>query len=249
MKKTFKQVGTLFAVSCLSFSVLSAPLTSQSTTAVPFTPEQETRIKQLIRETLVENPDILIEASLAYEATMQQELAKQEGTQLALLKNEIYNDQVASPQLGESTAGQTLVYFTDYNCPYCKRFEQTLAELQKNNPNLNIIIRPVPYLGEESRLAAELVLTVWQTHPDKFAALHQAFMNHKSRLDEVAIKAILKQQGLSDLKPSTQATQALLRNLHLAQQLGITGTPSTIYNDQIIKGAVDSNHMQQLLVK
>ena len=43
--------------------------------AAPFTPEQEARIQQLIRETLVENPQILAEAADAYDKQAQKQQA------------------------------------------------------------------------------------------------------------------------------------------------------------------------------
>lgn len=55
----------------LSLMLLAAPALA----AAPFTPEQEARIKQLIRETLVQNPAILAEAADAFdkEAARQQQ--------------------------------------------------------------------------------------------------------------------------------------------------------------------------------
>ncbi|MGL5289203.1 MAG: DsbA family protein, partial [Aeromonas sp.] len=41
---------------------LSAALLAPALHAAPFTPEQESRIKELIRETLIANPKILDEA-------------------------------------------------------------------------------------------------------------------------------------------------------------------------------------------
>ncbi|MGL5036824.1 MAG: DsbA family protein, partial [Aeromonas sp.] len=46
---------------------LSAALLAPALHAAPFTPEQESRIKELIRETLIANPKILDEAAESWE--------------------------------------------------------------------------------------------------------------------------------------------------------------------------------------
>ncbi len=54
-------------------------LTLPALAAAPFTPEQEARIKELIRETLVQNPAILAEAADAFD----KEAAKQQQSVVA----------------------------------------------------------------------------------------------------------------------------------------------------------------------
>ena len=56
---------TLSALTLLAS--LSAALLAPVLHAAPFTPEQEARIKELIRETLIANPKILDEAAESWE--------------------------------------------------------------------------------------------------------------------------------------------------------------------------------------
>ncbi|MDU3888689.1 MAG: DsbA family protein, partial [Serratia liquefaciens] len=64
--------------------------------AAPFTPEQEVRIKELIRETLVSNPDILAQAVDAW----QQQTAGQQISQAIKQNAKTLYEDPASPRLG-----------------------------------------------------------------------------------------------------------------------------------------------------
>ncbi|MFO1533928.1 MAG: twin-arginine translocase subunit TatC, partial [Thermoplasmatota archaeon] len=46
----------------------------------------------------------------------------------------------ASPQRGPSDAWVTVVAFLDYQCPFCGRVQSTLAELQRANPDVRLVV-------------------------------------------------------------------------------------------------------------
>lgn len=148
--------------------IIAAPVWA----AEPFTPAQEARIKEMIRETLVSNPDILAQAVDAW----QQQTAGQQISQ-AIKQNAktLYQDP-ASPRLGAANAKLTLVTFTDYNCPYCKRFDPMLEKIVKQYPDVALVVKLLPFKGESSVSSARVALTTWQQHPDQFWALHQRLM-------------------------------------------------------------------------
>lgn len=153
--------------------------------AEPFTPAQEARIKEMIRETLVSNPDILAQAVDAW----QQQTAGQQISQ-AIKQNAktLYQDP-ASPRLGAANAKLTLVTFTDYNCPYCKRFDPMLEKIVKQYPDVALVVKLLPFKGESSVSSARVALTTWQQHPDQFWALHQRLMAKKGFHDKASIAA------------------------------------------------------------
>src|SRR4051794_1809036 len=50
-----------------------------------------------------------------------------------------------SPALGPQTAPVTIVEFTDYECPYCLRADQTLAQLrQKYGSRIRWVVKQMP---------------------------------------------------------------------------------------------------------
>ncbi|MGB9097485.1 DsbA family protein [Erwinia sp.] len=214
--------------------------------APPFTPEQEVRIKELIRETLVENPKILAEAAQAYDKQAQKE-------QGAVLRQVIEQNKVAlfldesSPRLGAKEAKVTLVNFTDYNCVYCKQFDPALEKLVKNYPEVAVVIKPLPYRSETSLTAARQALMFWREKPDRFWALHQRLMAKKGYHDEASIKAAEKKVGLSFVEPDQRSTETINSNLQLAQHLGVSGTPATLIGEQMISGAIPYDQLEALV--
>ena len=217
----------------LSLMLLAAPALATA----PFTPEQETRIKQLIRETLVQNPAILAEAADAFDkeaARQQQNVVAQmvEKNRAALF------DDAGSPRMGAAKPALTLVYFTDYNCVFCKKFEADIEKLLHNYPQVAVVLKPLPYRAESSLSSARLALTVWEQQPKNFLKLHERLMAKKGNHDEASIAAALEKSGISLPAPSTASLDTINLNLTLAQQLGVQGTPATLVGDQLISGAV-----------
>lgn len=181
--------------------------------AEPFTPAQEARIKEMIRETLVSNPDILAQAVDAW----QQQTAGQQISQ-AIKQNAktLYQDP-ASPRLGAANAKLTLVTFTDYNCPYCKRFDPMLEKIVKQYPDVALVVKLLPFKGESSVSSARVALTTWQQHPDQFWALHQRLMAKKGFHDKASIAAAQENRRQGGGSERT-------KHDHAAHQYGIGGT-------------------------
>ncbi|MEN4168138.1 DsbA family protein [Serratia marcescens] len=219
--------------------IIAAPVWA----AEPFTPAQEARIKEMIRETLVSNPDILAQAVDAW----QQQTASQQISQ-AIKQNAktLYQDP-ASPRLGAANAKLTLVTFTDYNCPYCKRFDPMLEKIVKQYPDVALVVKLLPFKGESSVSSARVALTAWQQHPDQFWALHQRLMAKKGFHDKASIAAAQEKTGVKVVAPSEQSMTTLRSNMALAEQLGVQGTPATLIGDRMLPGAVSYEELETMV--
>ncbi|MBH3095602.1 DsbA family protein [Serratia ureilytica] len=219
--------------------IIAAPVWA----AEPFTPAQEARIKEMIRETLVTNPDILAQAVDAW----QQQTAGQQISQ-AIKQNAktLYQDP-ASPSLGAANAKLTLVTFTDYNCPYCKRFDPMLEKIVKQYPDVALVVKLLPFKGESSVSSARVALTTWQQHPEQFWALHQRLMAKKGFHDKASIAAAQEKTGVKTVAPSEQSMTTLRTNMELAEQLGVQGTPATLIGDRMLPGAVSYEELETMV--
>lgn len=207
--------------------------------AAPFTVEQEARIKTLIRETLVANPEILAEAANAWQQQASNQVLKQQ-------EKNLFNDP-ASPRLGAKNAKLTLVVFTDYNCPYCKQFDPLLEKIVKQYPEVALVMKLVPFKGESSISSARVALTTWQQHPEQFWPLHERLMAKKGFHDNASIAAAQQKTGVTPVAPSEQSMVTLRTNMQLAEQLGVQGTPATVIGDQILPGAVSYEDLEAIV--
>lgn len=134
MKKTM--LAVLFSSLVLGATAHAAPLTA----------DQEAQVRKLVRDTLVENPEILEEAIVALQAKQGE---KQQAQMKQVLKDQhdaLFNDPT-SPRIGSKDAKLVLVNFTDFNCPYCKRFDPLLEEMVKKNPDVAVVIKYLPFKG------------------------------------------------------------------------------------------------------
>ena len=105
---------------------------------------------------------------------------------LAMTPEETLFNNPATPHFGAKNPRLTIVSFTDYNCPYCKQFDPLLARVVKENPQVAVVIKLLPFRGASSIIAGRAAMTVWEQHPDKFLAVHQRLMSKKGPHDEAS---------------------------------------------------------------
>ncbi|MBS1175111.1 MAG: dsbC [Burkholderiaceae bacterium] len=116
-----------------------------------------------------------------------------------------------------------IIVFEDPNCGYCKLFRKTLEQMD----NLTIHTFAIDILGADSTVKAKQLLCAKDP-----AHAWDEWMLHKT---------LPKNQGDCD-------TSNLAKNNILAEQLGITGTPTIIFeNGKRIPGAASKEDIEQIL--
>jgi protein-disulfide isomerase len=182
----------------------------------------------MVRETLVSNPEIIIDAGQAlrdkqYAATLQPIRAS--------LERPFY-----SSWKGAEKPNVTLTYFFDYACGYCRMSNPDIERLLKEEKDLRVVYRELPILGPDSLDAARISLAA--SKAGKFGAYHDAlYAAGRPGPDTIAIAA--KAAGISPQPAADPAQEAELRsNMSLASQLGATGTPLFVVGDRVMNAAV-----------
>ena len=184
--------------------------------------------QRMVRETLVSNPEIIIDAGQAlrdkqYAATLQPIRAS--------LERPFY-----SSWKGAEKPNVTLTYFFDYACGYCRMSNPDIERLLKEEKDLRVVYRELPILGPDSLDAARISLAA--SKAGKFGAYHDAlYAAGRPGPDTIAIAA--KAAGISPQPAADPAQEAELRsNMSLASQLGATGTPLFVVGDRVMNAAV-----------
>ncbi|MBO9481667.1 DsbA family protein [Salinisphaera sp. G21_0] len=233
----------------IAATALILPISSQ---AAPLDREQQQQVKELVREALMENPEIFID--VVNELKKREELAKSQAQNSVLTSNmaELFHGD--DPFAGSSTPKLTIAYFGDVNCGFCKRQDPILEVLVNSYPDLKIIYKDMPILGPSSREAAALLLAARAEGNDAYLALHKELMSHRARHDSDSIASIVRKQGL-DLEALKNAVvddeiyKQLDRNIMLAQRLGITGTPALVFPDEVVRGFNQENVLKEMIDK
>ncbi|MBS0352272.1 MAG: thioredoxin domain-containing protein, partial [Proteobacteria bacterium] len=100
--------------------------------AQSFSPNQQQQIQQIVHDYLVNNPEVLVEAS---QALQNKEVAKAKEDALKGIngnKSKIFNDP-ASPTAGNPNGNAIVVEFFDYQCVHCKEMQPTMEKLLSSN--------------------------------------------------------------------------------------------------------------------
>ncbi len=115
---------------------------------------------------------------------------------------------------GGSKNGREFALFTDPDCPYCQRLEETLAGM--TNYTVYVFLFPIASLHPQAAAKAE---SVWCSK-DKAKAWHDLMLSGK--------------------KPETKTCKNPIEaNIKLASQLGISGTPTMVHKSgKKLSGAV-----------
>ena len=143
---------------------------------------------------------------------------------------------------------QTLVEFTDYNCPYC---EASLADVQRlvaEDPDLKVIMREWP-IFEGSEGAARMALAAGMQ--GKYRAFHEKMFELGPASPET-VEAAARAVGLDMERARADAASEavsveLARNFTFARSLGFNGTPAFIAADSSFAGAVGYDALKEAL--
>lgn len=205
-----------------------------------------------IRDYLMENPEVLLEAINVLEQRQAQAEAVNDSTLLQENAEEIFNDGVS--YVGGNPDGDvTVVEFSDYRCPYCKRAHKEVAQLLAQDDNIKFIYKEFPILGPDSLTAAQFAVAVLlQDGPEKYREVNNALMEMRGDPSEAALTAIADEQGLDaaallEGMKSSEVMQIIQANRALGQRLKISGTPTFIIGDQILRGYLPLDNMQTII--
>jgi len=147
-----------------------------------------------------------------------------------------------NPAKGPADAPVTIVEFSDFQCPFCRRAQTVVDEvLKRYDGKIRYVYRQLPLeMHDNARTAAEASLCA--DDQGKFWPLHDWMFQHQQELSADSLKAKAGELGLdatafaSCLDEKKHAAQ-VDQDMAEAQRLGITGTPGFLINGRLISGA------------
>ena len=209
----------------------------------------EDRIKELVLEAIRENPGIVFEAAQLFEQ-QQQALQAQAAAQVFDTEKATLENDPNAPILGNPDGDVTVVEFFDYNCPYCRRVKPEMEALLAADPNVRVVYREWPILGDGSVFAARAALA--SRNQGKYEEFHWAMMQLKERAEEASILRTAEDIGLDvaqlrrDMN-GPEIEEHIQTSMRLAQSLGFSGTPSFVIGDSLAPGLIQADQMIELV--
>ena len=147
------------------------------------------------------------------------------------------------PTRGPSDAPVTIVEFTDYECPYCRRYyrqtyHQLLAEFEGE---VHYVVRNYPLsIHPDARKAAEAAECAH--NQERFWDYHDHLFEHADALEPQDLKSYARELGLDGEQfdrclESGAESETVEQDMATGRRLGIRGTPTFFVNGRPLVGA------------
>jgi protein-disulfide isomerase len=156
------------------------------------------------------------------------------------------------PVTGNLQGDITIVEWSDYQCPYCRKLEPELRQVVHDDGKVRLVLKDWPILGPISVVAARMALAC--KFQDKYDQAHDALIGVNSKLTEPRIDELLAGAGIDvdrvkrDLASNAKTIDAILaRNNDQATAFGFRGTPSFIVGKFRVPGVLTIAEFEQVI--
>jgi len=161
---------------------------------------------------------------------------------------------------GPATAPVTVVVFSDFECPYCKKLRGLLAAepLIMSGGKVRLVFRHMPAQAHRwAQKAAEAAGCAQLQNADAFWRLHDALFENQDKItaDNVTQKvddlaAQIETLNIRDFRECLRRQTSLgmvLRDRQIGTLVGVKGTPTMFINGELLTGLPDAAELRRRL--
>lgn len=200
---------------------------------------QRAEVEKTVQEYLLKNPQILVQMSEALERHQAEERVTRIRSAISENADAIFRDNYGL-ETGDPDGDVTIVEFSDYNCPYCKRAFNDLTKLLDSDKKVRVVLKEFPIFGERSEGAARVAVAA--KNQGKYFEVHAALLKNRGQNTEQTALKLAENLGLDMDKlrqdMNSDETRKIIRETReLGNKLGIQGTPFYLVGDRSIPGA------------
>jgi protein-disulfide isomerase len=148
------------------------------------------------------------------------------------------------PGRGPEDAAVTIVEFSDFQCPYCARFqEETLPQILSNyGDQVRFVYRDFPLTSLHANALKAAEASECADDQGKYWEYHDLLFQNQTALDDESLKGYaasleLDTTAFDDCLASGKYTQEVAKDLQDGTEAGVQGTPSFFINGTPIRGA------------
>jgi len=237
------------AAFALMASLTTSPLAALDLAAM--TAAERASFQNEIRTYLLENPEVIMEAVAVLEERQAGQQADADASLVQVNSADLFED--TNSFVGGNLEGDlTLVEFVDYRCGYCRKAHDEVAQLIEADGNIRFIVKEFPILGEASVVSSRFaVATKLVAGDEAYKAASDALITLKSDVEESVLRALASSLSLDPdailaKMESDEVTAVIAENRALGQRLNISGTPTFVMGDQILRGYMPLAQMQEI---
>lgn len=244
--RPFRTLPSTLAAGLLLGLALAAP---GRAAADEFSPAQQSAIESIVRNYIVQHPEVLQEAMSELDRREKAAEAAKRDKVIANRSGDIF-DAPDAMVFGNPQGKVTLVEYFDYNCVYCKRTLDELTKLIKSEPDLRLVIKDFPILRPESIEAAHIAGAArLQLKGDALWQFHSRLLSSRGVVGKAQAIAIAKDLGadpdqLAKDAATIEERSRIKTTMTVADELGLTGTPSFVLGRSVMVGAADYDQIK-----
>lgn len=238
------------AVPALACALATAPAMAIDVAAM--SDAERAAFRAEIRSYLLENPEVLMEAIAVLERRQAAEAERTDRRLVADNADALFAD--GRSWVGGNPDGDvTVVEFLDYRCGYCRRAHPEVAQLIETDGEIRYIVKEFPILGEDSVLASRFAIaTRTVAGADAYKQVNDRLMTLRGDVNEAALMRLARELDLDGASIAAamnapEVTAELRANRELATRLDISGTPSFVFGDRMMRGYVPLAQMLDLV--
>ncbi len=162
--------------------------------------------------------------------------------------------QADDPAWGPEGAAVTIEAFSDFQCPYCKKFaEETLPLLRETyGEKVRFVFRDYPLASIHPLAAKAAEAAGCVQDQGLFWEYHDLLYKNQESLSEATLADYAEDAGadltqFNDCLASSKKTFEVLMDVQDAQRAGINGTPAFLVNGLLVSGAQPFELFQSLI--
>lgn len=154
---------------------------------------------------------------------------------------------------GNANAKVTLLEYSDFQCPFCSRHKPTLDQLlSQYDGDVRLVYRhfPLTSIHPNAQKAAEASECAGEQ--GKFWEMHDLLFANNTAMEVANLKSYagqlkLNQSQFDSCLDSGKYASLVNAQAAEAQAAGITGTPGTFVNNELVRGAFPITTFQQII--
>jgi protein-disulfide isomerase len=161
--------------------------------------------------------------------------------------------EASGPSLGPESASVTIVEFSDFQCPYCRRASPIMKELAARYPDdLKIVYRHLPLTRLHPQARAAALAAACADDQGGFWAYHDLLFENPRALGDDDLRRYAEEAGLEpapfdECLASGRHEQLVDADVEAARSVGITGTPAFVVNGILVFGLQSPERFDELI--
>jgi protein-disulfide isomerase len=158
---------------------------------------------------------------------------------------------------GNESAPITIVEYSDFECPYCRRERDVLVEVMKHyGDRVRLVVKQTPLdIHPHAMIAALTYEAVAKQDPAKAFKLYDELFNNQNKLEtqgeaylDQAVRAVGADVARAKVDAQSDAIRALVTaDMAEGQRFGFSGTPGFLINGVSLEGSRPAEAFERII--